>query len=225
MDALTAIFIAFVALLVMFGFYVYFSQPSVSNTIRGSIADGRKTFNSNEVLSPSFNQKQGMTFSYTCWIKIDDFSYRYGEQKVIFTKGPTDLSSSCPALLIDANTNSLLVKLDTYGATEIIPISNIPAKKWMHVAIVVDQDSVDVYINGLIHTHHTLAQLPRQNTDSVHSGIGGGFDGKIAQLEYYGYFLTPQDVANSMKSTPAPDSSDVGQLPPYFDLSWWTKRS
>ena len=138
--------------------YIAKNMPMNSVNIQKHIEDGRRTFNSRVALPQSFNQKEGMTLSYTCWVRIDDFAYRYGEQRVIFTKGPTDLSSSCPALLIDGNTNSMLVKVDTFGATEIIPISNIPAKKWMHVGIVIDQDSVDVYINGIIHTHHTNSE-------------------------------------------------------------------
>ena len=98
---------------------VYFiakNLPMNSVNIQPHIEDGRRTFTSKTSLPKSFNQKEGLSLSFTCWVKIDDFAYRYGEQRVIFTKGPTDLSSMCPALLIDGNTNSLLVKIDTFGS-------------------------------------------------------------------------------------------------------------
>jgi hypothetical protein len=226
MDTVTSIVVSIVVIGIVY--YIFTRMPTISNSIsiRTTIEDGRKSFASKTIIPKSVNQKEGLTFSYTCWVKIDDFSYRYGSQRVIFTKGPTDLSSVCPALLVDSNTNSLLVKLDTFGATEIVPISNIPAKKWIHVAIAVDQDSVDVYINGILHTHHTLAQLPRQNDGTVHTGIDGGFDGKIASLEYYSYFMTPAQVKASMNSVPSPDPNEgIGAMPPYFDISWWTKST
>lgn len=217
-----------VAVVAVVAAYYYFSSvPSgQSSVIQGSIRDGRSTYKSETALPYSINQKEGMTFSYTAWIKVDDFAYRYGEQKVIFTKGPEDLSSMCPALLIDGTTNSLLVKIDTFGGTEVIPISNIPAKKWIHFALAVDQDSVDIYINGTLYIHKTLTQVPKQNQSVVTTGVAGGFAGKIANLEYYPYFLTPDTVKTAMANTPQPSPEDVGVgvLPPYFDISWWTSR-
>jgi len=225
---MSAILISVVVALAIVGFaYWYLSTsggtPATSTSIVNTIEDGKITLKSQLDLPRSFNEKEGIAMSYTCWIKIDDFSYRYGEQKVIFNKGSEDLKTMCPALLIDANTNSLIVKVDTFGATEVIPIPNIPAKKWLHVAIAIDQDSVDVYINGTLHTHHSLVQMPKQNSSTVTTAIGGGFDGKIANLQYFSYFMKPSDVENSFKSTPQPDPNDIGgPLPPYFDLSFWT---
>ena len=217
-----------VAIAIMVAAYWYFnstaSMPSYT-TIQASTEDGRKSFRSNKALPRSLDQKEGMSFSYTCWIKIDDFAYRYGEPKVVFTKGSEDLKTMCPALLVDANTNSLLVKLDTFGGTETIPVSNIPSKKWIHVALAVDQDSVDVYINGNLYIHHSLSQVPKQNNSTVSTGVAGGFDGKLADLQYYSYLLSPAGVKTSMANAPQPDPKDIGgPLPPYFDMTWWTGR-
>jgi len=227
MDPTTIVISILVAGLVVAGAYWYFSGPTTgsSSVIQGAIQDGKKPIQSKHPMPRSKDQKEGLTFSYTCWLKIDDFEYRYGEPKVVFVKGSPDLKTACPALLVDANTNSLLVKMDTFGAQETISIPNIPAKKWMHVAIAVDQDSVDVYINGTLYTHHSIAQVPKQNNMPVHTSVGGGFDGKIANLEYYNYFMVNGDVQKAMASTPQPDPNDVGgPMPPYFDMSWWTGR-
>ena len=116
MDAATIFISIFIAAVVVAGAYMYFSS-SVGATstavIRGAIQDGKKPIQSKQLMPRSRDQKEGLTFSYTCWLKIDDFSYRYGEPKVVFVKGTEDLKTACPALLVDANSNSLLVKLDT----------------------------------------------------------------------------------------------------------------
>lgn len=227
MDPTTIVISILIAGLVVAGAYWYFNQPATGSTsiIQSTIQDGKKPIQSKHPLPRSLDQKEGLTFSYTCWLKVDDFAYRYGEPKVVFVKGSEDLKTVCPALLIDGNTNSLLVKLDTFGAQETISIPNIPAKKWMHVALAVDQDSVDVYINGTLYTHHSIAQVPKQNNMPVHTSVAGGFDGKLANLEYYNYFMNPTDVQKAMASTPQPDPSDVGgPMPPYFDISWWIGR-
>ena len=210
-----------VALIVVAAAFWYFSRgasmPSSSVAVQTPITDGKHSVSSPYSLPRSLNQDKGIEFSYTCWIKIDDFAYRYGQKKVIFSKGPEDLSSECPALLVDSLTNSLLVELDTFGAREVIPISNIPAKKWIHVGIVVGQDAVDVYINGELKTHHSLSQMPKQNNGTVHMGVGGGFEGKMAGLQYYTYLLTPDTIRSVMGSPPKSDPTDANApTPPYF---------
>jgi len=228
----TIIISVIVAVIVVIIAYFYFKKKGgVTSPVAGpqvlqnTATDGKKQTDTLVSLPESYNQPEGMAMSYTAWIKIDDFAYRYGEKKVIFTKGPSDLSSMCPALMIDGNTNTLLVKLDTFGGQEIIPISNVPAKKWLHIAIAINQEAVDIYVNGTLYTHHTLIQLPKQNNSTVQLGVDGGFDGKIASLQYFNYFLTPSDVSSIMSTKPQIDVNDLGgPLPPYFDESWWTSH-
>lgn len=221
-----------VSIAIVIGAYYYFQSQSNGSTqsqlVKNSV-DGRKEINTSVLLPESLNDEKGLTFSYTCWLRFDDFSYRYGQEKVIFVKGSPDLSVMCPGVFLDANTNSIITKLDTFGAQEAIPIPNIPAKKWLHYALVVDQDSIDIYINGTLRIHQSLTHLPRQNSGMVHVGVGGGFDGKIADLQYYNYFLTAQQVQSIMGTSPDPpapaheDTTDA-PVPPYFDITWWMNK-
>ena len=228
MDVPSMLLVVVVTVGVLFLLYKYGSSIGLSSTsdqIVGPAVDGKKQFDSGVSIPMSVNQSEGLTFSYAAWIKVDDFSYRYGQEKVIFIKGPTDLSSMCPGVFLDANTNSLLVKVDTFGNREVIVVDNLSAKKWFHLAIAVDQDSIDVYINGTLYSHRSIPQLPRQNPSTVHVGVGGGFDGKISTLNYYNYFLKPSDVTAVMGSPPELDKSETqAPQPPYYDITWWTGR-
>jgi hypothetical protein len=223
MDIITSVVIVAIVIVVAFIFFSSKQTVETSSNVIDTVTDGKKLQQSKKVLNPSLNQEKGITFSYVCWLRIDDYTYNYGKEKVVFVKGATDLSSVCPGVFIDGNTNTLLVKVDTFGAQEIVPIPNLPAKKWFHFGLVVDQDSMDVYINGVVHTHHTIAQLPRQNTGSVHVGLNGGFDGKIANLTYNNFFMTPEQIASSMGTPPKEPPEDTS-MPPYFDITWWTGR-
>lgn len=229
MDIVSTVLTVVVTLGVLFLLYKYGSSvgvSSTSNNLISSAIDGKRQFDSNLSIPVSVNQEEGLTFSYAAWLKVDDFSYRYGKEKVIFTKGPTDLSSMCPGVFLDANTNSLLVKVDTFGARETVVVSNLSAKKWFHLAIAVDQDSIDVYINGILYTHHSIPQLPRQNPGGVHVGVDGGFDGKISSLNYYNYFLKNTDVTSIMGNPPELDKNETSApQPPYYDITWWTGRN
>jgi len=228
MDVSSMLLVVVITIAVLFLLYKYGSSiglSSSSNQLVGPAIDGKKQFDSGVSIPMSVNQNEGLTFSYAAWIKVDDFSYRYGQEKVVFIKGTTDLSSMCPGVFLDANTNSLLVKVDTFGNREVIVVDNLSAKKWFHLAIAVDQDSIDVYVNGTLYSHHSIPQLPRQNPSTVHVGVGGGFDGKISSLNYYNYFLKPSDVTAIMGSPPEPDKTEThAPQPPYYDITWWTGR-
>lgn len=226
MDVVTTIISIIVAVIVIGFIYYYFKRAAVTGNnyvIVDNTSDGKTQFDSKMLLPLSNNEDPGMAFSYACWVRINDFGYKYGAPKVVFTKGPTDLTSMCPALLLDANTNSFIVKMDTFGGTEVIPVNNIPAKKWIHVAIAVSQSAMDIYINGTLYLHHTLVNIPRQNRETVHTAVNGGFDGQIAGLQYFRTLLGPSEVSNLMQNTPQPSQQDInGPVPPYFDMSFWT---
>lgn len=204
------------------GFKYWGTSSSTQNLVL-TIQDAKTESTYSKDIPVSQNQSKGLVFSYASWIRIDDFTYRYGEPKIVFSKGTSDLKIACPALVIDPNTNSLLIYIDTYGTQEIIPISNIPAKKWIHVVIAIDQYSANIYINGTLHTHHTLNQLPKQNSSNVSISPKGGFNGKIGQVQYYPSLLNSNDAYNLSLKTPQldPSEKDIGVVPPYFAQSWW----
>lgn len=167
-------------------------------------------------LPRSNNQAEGMTYSFTSWILIKDFTQGYGTKRRIFSKNDS------PGVYLDSTSNSLLVAVDTYGSTETILIPNIPALKWIHFALVVDQHSVDVYINGLLRKHHTLGQLPQLN-DAVVS-IGSNWNGVLARLTYYARSLNYAEI-KKMVSEPLPNDLDRKAAGPnYFDISWYIGR-
>jgi hypothetical protein len=173
-------------------------------------------------ITRSFNQKEGATFTYAGWILVKDFTYNYGRKRLIFSKG------DCPGLYLDSTSNSLLIVIQTFANTpESILISNIPAGKWVHFAIAVDQDSVDIYINGVIRQHHSLLQLPKQNESDVTMGSAGteGWDGVLSNLQYTPRSLTSGDISALISDVPKNDLTVPPSGPQYFDMSWYTGRT
>jgi hypothetical protein len=167
-------------------------------------------------LPRSYNEKEGLTYSYTAWILVKDFTRGYGERRRIFSKGDS------PGLFLDSTSNSFIVAVDTYGSTETILIPNVPAMKWIHFAMVVDQHSVDIYINGILKKHHTLGQLPQLNDTPV--SIGSNWDGVLSRLTYYSRSLNSVEIKQMLKE-PIPNDLDRRPAPPnYFDISWYIGR-
>ena len=164
----------------------------------------------------SFNEPQGLTYSYTAWVLVKDFTKGYGTKRRIFSKGDS------PGLYLDSTSNSLLVAIDTYGATETILIPNIPAMKWVHFALVVDQHSLDIYINGILRKHHTLGQLPQQNDSAI--AVGSDWSGVLARLVYYPRSLAPTEVKKLVTEKVPSDLERPVAPPNYFDITWYIGR-
>jgi len=186
-----------------------------------SIRDGKDSDVYRKTLPKSVNRPDGIEFSYSGWLRIDDFTFKIGVPKVIFVKGSADLSTACPALVIDGNTNTLLLKVDTFGAQETVSIVSVPAKKWLHFAINVNQEAVDVYINGILYAHHILSQLPKQNSASVLTSPDGGFAGKVVRIQYHPQTLTESDILSKAREQPPTGNEKDQVFPPYFDMSWF----
>lgn len=178
---------------------------------------GKDSSVSRSSLPRSENQPEGAVFSYACWILVNDFTMNYGQRRQIFSKG------DCPGLYIDGTSNSLIVAVKTYGSTETMLISNIPAKKWMHFAMTVDQYAVNVYINGRLRLFHTLTQLPDQNDEPVNMG-NPGWDGVLAKLRYYPRALAMSEVDQMSREQVPSDLYKPPEGPQYLDVSWYTGR-
>lgn len=207
------------ALVLLFLFF-YMSRPDTMKTDAETLVPGTQSGTvktSNPVKLPlSLNEPEGITFSYSMWLLVKDFTTGYGTRRTILTKG------DCPGIYLDATSNSLIVAVKTYGTTETILISNIPALKWMHLGVVVDQQSVDVYINGTLRQHHTLNQLPDQNDSPV--DIGGEWNGVIGNVVYYPRSLSYGEINALASAEPPPFQDQVIGKKNYFDITWYIGR-
>lgn len=218
-----AIIVAIILIgIILWRVFYYKASTDAIDLLVGSISGKESKIVQGNKLVRSFNQKEGATFTYTGWILVKDFTYNYGRKRLIFTR------DECPGLYLDTTSNSLLVVIKTFADTpETILISNITANKWMHFAIVVDQDSVDIYINGVVRQHHTLLQLPKQTDGNVTMGSNSaaGWEGVLADLRYTPRSLSAGEVAALTADVPKNDLTVPPSGPQYYDLSWYIGRT
>ena len=213
-------YIILAVLVIVLGFLLYSSLTSSKSgtyvVIPGSVP-GQTEQTYGMSLPRSFNQPNGAVYSYTGWLLINDFMYGYGNKRKIFSKG-----ANGPSIHLDTTSNALIVGIPTYGSIETVLIPNIPALKWIHFGLVVDQTSVDIYINGTLRQHHSLAQLPDMNDDVVTAG--GGWDGVLGELVYYPKKLTSKDIYELANKKPPSDLKRPTSGPQYFDMTWYIGR-
>lgn len=141
----------------------------------------------------SVNDVDGLEFTWSVWMFVEDFSYRQNMYKHVFHKGNDDFDhtginkpNNCPGLYINKNTNDLVVFMSTFNnINEEIIIKDLPLNKWVHVVIRVIQNQVDVFINGMLTKRKILNSIPKQNYGNVFASMNGGFSGYTSSLRYF----------------------------------------
>jgi len=185
----------------------------------------------------SDNERDGIEFTYSTWIFIDDMQYNQGQYKHIFHKGndninyntkPTGLNqpNNAPGLYIAPDTNALVVIMNTFNdINEKITIEDIPMNKWLCVQIRVENRNLDVYINGKLTKRLVLSGVPKQNYGDVYVSMNGGFSGYTSNLRYYNYALGTSEIQNIVNDGPnltMSNGTDLAKsVPRYLSLRWF----
>lgn len=189
-------------------------------------------------ISRSVNATEGIEFTWSVWIYIDDLTYNSGKYKCVFYKGNDyaknpeaevqglNFPNNAPGLYIAPNTNSLIVIMNTFNViNEEINIDNLPINNWVNVIIRCQNDTLDVYINGTIIKSHQLHGVPRQNYGDVYVAPNGGFSGYISNLWYYNYALGTSEISKLTSKGPDTTMRESGNIKwnktDYLSLRWF----
>ena len=183
----------------------------------------------------SINANDGIEFTWSVWLYIENLQYLEGQYKHVFYKGNNNLESNglnfpnnAPGLYIAPNTNSLVVMMNTFNdINEETVIPDIPLNKWVNVIIRCQNNKLDVYVNGTITRSVQLMGVPKQNYGDVYVAANGGFNGYISNLWYYNYALGTSDIANILAKGPNTTLTSTSSIntvlkdPNYLSLRWY----
>lgn len=181
------------------------------HTIIGSPADMFYDANRDKkdnVVNTSFSlprPNEGLAFSYSFWIYIQNWDWQFGKWKNILVKGnPGNSGKRAPGFWLYPRTNALHLRVSTtIDNNEGCDIRNIPLQKWVHVVYVLNNRSVDVYIDGKLERSCVLKGIPIiNNKDLIVAADGMGFYGKISALNYYTNALKPNQVTQLYRYGP-----------------------
>ena len=173
------------------------------------------------VARPAFTLPQvtsGMGQTFSTWIYVKDWNYKFGQYKNILWKGnppntstrssgPTVSNIHCPSIWLYPLTNSLKVVTSTSVPEQVesCDVQNIPLMTWVHIVYVLNNRTVDLYINGKLERSCALRGIPTITNDPVYITTGSpqpGFYGKIGKTQYFTKSLLPNDVANLYQKGP-----------------------
>lgn len=174
--------------------------------IQDPSVDGAKT------IIRSNNEDQGIEFTWSVWLFIEDIAAGAGKYRHIFHKGDSPVKvgedgiiypNNGPGVYLAPNTNNLYVIMSTYNDyKEEVMIPGIPLQKWVNVIIRVKNKTMDVYVNGVITQSIVLNGVPKQNFGDVWMCANGGFDGYISNLWYYAEAIGVSKIAEINRRGP-----------------------
>lgn len=208
----------------------------------------------------SENQPTGIEFTWSVWLNITQGPTR-GTYQHVFHKGDKNISTNptssdynnSPGVYIFRSddtarndttydtTDNIHIKImmssfDTTNKIRTIDIDNIPTKKWFHLVIRMENNIMDIYINGTLSKREVFTNtVPRQNYGSVYinqaMGSGtSGFSGYMSDLRYYSYALNVFSISSitsygpNLKASTLMNSGSTYSGSSYLSGKWFSAR-
>ena len=211
--------IVVIVLILMLLRYLFTDPYTLQN-----IQDGKTSSTiSASSLATNGNDVPSSNFAYSVWFYINNWNYRYGEEKVIFGRmgsmsgdGKGSISGisgldPCPAVVLGAVENNISISLGCYPGADQQPttpggntvvhtcsVANVPIQKWVNLVVSVYGRSMDIYIDGkLVRTCLLPGVASVNNNSNIYVTPKGGFEGWTSKLQYYPDSLNPQEVWNN----------------------------
>tara|TARA_B100000497_G_scaffold114834_1_gene137790 strand:- start:2494 stop:3366 length:873 start_codon:yes stop_codon:yes gene_type:complete len=222
---------------------MYISTPLIidgMSTASKGVTISQNPNNGNaRLLRRSANEKNGIEFTYSTWMNIDNWENQNNRWKHVFHKGTkfnipstgdTPPHEWCeiqaPGLWIHPDKNSLRLYMNTYLQNDVyIDVDNIPISKWFHIAIVFSHRNADIYINGFLKKRLKLDNIPRQNYYNLMISKQGGFSGMYSNFQYFNYALSMTQLQLIVRRGPNFKSYQADpnrkEFKPYLSNQWW----
>uniref|UniRef100_A0A6C0LV59 LamG-like jellyroll fold domain-containing protein n=1 Tax=viral metagenome TaxID=1070528 RepID=A0A6C0LV59_9ZZZZ len=251
---LILVLVVFIILLQLgIGFIKWIMSPPSSPHLLDGMIDAKQMMifeqdpkmDKSKTIMRSSNENEGVEFTWSVWILVDDMEYNRGKFRHIFHKGEekgavsengntnTGLNhpNNAPGVYLTPVKNNLLVVMNTFhNVTEQVEIDEIPLNKWINLMIRCENRTLDVYINGTIVKRHMLSGVPKQNYGNVYTGLNGGFSGYISNLWYFDYGLGTTEIDKIIKK--GADTTMSGNnrslslsRPNYLSFKWFLRNN
>jgi len=204
----------------------------------------------NKSVNLSDNERSGIEFTYSFYLNISPNAFRqeYGLCHIFHKGYSSQFPLLAPGVYLRSDTNTLRIYMNTFRTwNNYVEIENIPISKWVHVAIVCTERSLEVYINGNLYKKLPFdGYAPYQNyediccfsqrritikhsivpsTDENNFDVFGCAKGQLSRLNYFNYALCYAEIQQLMNEGPSNklDSAvSTGNIPPYLNDTWWT---
>jgi hypothetical protein len=178
-----------------------------------------------KISADDLEQSNASNFAYSVWFYIDDWSYRYGEPKIVLGRLDADLKPS-PSIVLGAIENNVKIETTVYasaqsksGSTHTCNVANVPIQRWVNLIVSLYGRTLDVYIDGkLVRTCVLPGVAKIANNAPVYVTPLGGFSGYTSNIHYYGDAVNPQQAYNIYRA--GYGGSGIGGFPYEIEISY-----
>jgi hypothetical protein len=169
-------------------------------------------------LAASSSSGNTSNFTYSIWMYIDDWNYRYGEEKVLFGRMVVGSKTTqpCPSVVLGALENNVIVSLTVFPGQDTVPtttttttttssasivhrcaVANVPIQKWVNLLVSVYGRSMDIYLDGKLVRTCVLPGVAKIDSNApAYITPNGGFSGWTAKFQYFADSCDPQKAWN-----------------------------
>jgi hypothetical protein len=217
MGAMLALFVSFVMVIyVVLYLFKQFNMTSLKTLTLLKDKPLRITGNAMHNLSESESipsQSHGKEFSMSFWVYVDNEEMEStSEPKFVIgrTSGPTATASANPLVYMDSAENKMHVVVRTnysLGYTTLaslhaagvrkMTVDYIPLQRWVNVIVVVDQNYVQLFVDGELRQVDDLSQgtnkVVMDSSGDIYSGGNTNiatFKGYLSKVQWFNYAVT-----------------------------------
>lgn len=258
---ITLLVILYMILLFIEVLYKYINRLSINRKIllpntyniddRSITLPQNPNIKGNIYVSPSNNERSGIEFSYTFYLNVNPSAFRqeYGLLHIFHKGYSSQFPLLAPGVYMRSDTNTLRVYMNSYKTwNNFVEVENFPIGKWVHVALVVSENSLEIYINGNLtkkmpfegfapyqnyqdiqcfsQRRITMRKTMIPSVDENGFDVFGAMKGQISRLNYFSYALCYAEIQQLMNEGPSSkidSASASGNIPPYLNDTWWNQ--
>jgi len=259
--SVTLLGILYIVLLFIEVVYKYFNRLSINRTVllpntyniddKSITIPQNPNIKGNNYVSPSNNERSGIEFSYTFYLNVNPSTFRqeYGLSHIFHKGYSSQFPLLAPGVYMRSDTNTMRIYMNSYKTwNNFIEVENIPIGKWVHIALVVSENAIEIYINGNLtkklpfegfapyqnyqdiqcfsQRRITMKKSMIPSVDENGFDVFGAMKGQISRLNYFSYALCYAEIQKLMNEGPSSKMDSVlstGNVPPYLDDTWWSQ--
>lgn len=193
------IILGVILVILIYLLYSYFKDKN--DTIMFTQRDARILKN---IPADNIPSSKTVDYTYSVWFYINDWNYRYGDNKILFGREDKDSNNPCPSVKFTPSINNLSITLAYKHQSSVklanCDIENIPLQRWTHLLISQNNRSVDIYIDGKLVKTCVMPGVPNVDpTKPIIVTPDGGFAGYISSLRLISKSVAPIEAYNIYK--------------------------
>lgn len=167
-----------------------------------------------EISNERIQNSESNSFTYSLWFYIESYDYKKTQTKSLFYKGDRGTKQYFPLVNFQPYTNNIKIALSqtenvTRGVTRTktpsIQIKGVPIKKWNHLVITMNGNTLNTYLNGYLEADLVLTGNPAVNDMPLIINDNAGFKGIVKKMIYYDFHLSSEKCYQLYSAGPDTD--------------------